>query len=127
MRLNKILFHIYRLSLVFHILTSEPDVADRQAEDTQRGTPKSAPCHPIPLRIEFETFKRKDLIWTVWSLNHEVARVEVSVHANVYLVTAQVPLLEKMRKNVKKKRQKKIENWKKIAKNNKNEKTMENW
>jgi hypothetical protein len=27
----------------------------------------------------------------------------MSVHANVYLVAAQVPLLEKMRKNVKKK------------------------
>lgn len=40
----------------------------------------------------------------------------MSVHANVYLVAAQVPLLEKMRKNVKKKhllqkKKEKIENW----------------
>ena len=42
----------------------------------------------------------------------------MSVHANVYLVAAQVPLLEKMRKNVKKniylkKKTEKIENWEK--------------
>jgi hypothetical protein len=55
----------------------------------------------------------------------------MSVHANVYLVAAQVPLLEKMRKNVKKKtfitkkkrKNRKLRNITKITKMRKLQKT----